>query len=128
MFDLEFVIFDKNKPISHIQRKIRNDLFNIDLHKILENIYRDDKDFKYLYKCEPAISTKDEKKQLRCSLNKFLNSSLEFSHSIYFDQNESEKNNYFTLEELKNITKKIKPALEEYLGYKINSFIYIKID
>jgi hypothetical protein len=135
-FNIKFTIFDENKPLTQKQINIRNNLIdsnNIDndMKKILKNIINlysyQSFDFKFLDRIEPSISSIDEKKQLRMNLTFLLND--KYTHSLHFSQKHSQSKEYFSLEELKNISNRIKNELEEYLHYEIDTpILYIEID
>jgi len=135
-FNIKFTIFDENKPLTQKQINIRNNLIdsnNIDndMKKILKNIINlysyTSFDFKFLDRIEPSISSIDEKKQLRMNLTFLLNE--KYPHSLHFSQKHSQSKEYFSLEELKNISNRIKNELEEYLHYEIDTpILYIEID
>ena len=92
------------------------------LKALIESSFNNDDNFQFLYRCEPAISSIDETKQLR--LENYVNCT---SHYLHFDQSHSDDN--FTIEELIYISNKIKNGLEELLHYEIDEpIIYIGVD
>ena len=53
----------------------------------------------------------------------------QYQNSLHFEQTHSAFKKYFTIEELKYISNRIKIGLEDYLHYKIdNPIIYIEVD
>ena len=95
----------------------------------MKELFENDEKYKWLNRAEPAISSFDEKKQLRLSFDTPHEKCKKYQHSIHFNQYHSTVNEYFTMEELKYITDKIKLGLEEYLHYEIdNPIIYIETD
>jgi hypothetical protein len=98
-----------------------------DMKKILKNSIIDFNEYKFLDRVEPSISSIDEKKQMRMKLTFILNN--KYPHSLHFSQQYSQCNEYFSIEELKNISNRIKNELEEYLHYEIDTpILYIEID
>ena len=132
-FNLKFTIFDEDKPLTQKQIKIRNNLIDMnnidnDMKKILKKSTIDFNEYKFLDRVEPSISSIDEKKQLRMKLSYIL-AKNKYAHSLHFTQNHSQCKEYFSIEELKNISNRIKNELEEYLHYEIDSpILYIEID
>lgn len=128
-FNLKFTIFDENKPLTKKQINLMNkmiEFWNIDsdIKKILKKSMDELDGYKFLDRVEPSISTIDEKKQLRL---KYMNSyDYKHSYSIHFRQRYTDE--YFSIDELKTISKSIKKNLEEYLHYGISSFLYIEIE
>lgn len=121
-FSVEFQIFDKNQTLSDKEIKIRNDLLYEGMLKIivqnaLKTLDPNNCKIKYLERFEAVISSVDETKQLRSS---FYGSKQTKDHCIYFHQNHSSCQQYFTDKELIDIIMSIKSALEQYLGYSIN--------
>jgi hypothetical protein len=125
-FSVEFNIFYKNMVIDQkaidIMNKLKTGFHMKDciLKRIIsysvENLGHK---YKVFDRLEPSISSIDEKKQLRLATDK-----LEYKNSIYFNQTGSE---YFTIEELKDISQKVKEELEEYLKFEIfEPIIYIE--
>ena len=130
-FNIKFTIFDEDKNLSQKQIKIRNHLIDMnnidnDMKKILKNSIIDFNEYKFLDRVEPSISSIDEKKQLRMKLSYIVNN--KYLHSLHFSQKHSQCKEYFSIEELKNISNRIKNELEEYLHYEIDTFLYIEID
>lgn len=119
-YSIKFIIFDEIKKVTKKQLKIREKLCDTDLKIILENVVKEFPDkYKILVRYEPAISSLDEKKQLRMDFSSMLNQFEKYSNSLIFDQNHSLCKEYFTIEELKTISLKIKKELEDYLNYEI---------
>jgi hypothetical protein len=131
-FNIKFSIFDENKPLTQKQIKIRNKLIDMnnidnDMKKILKKSIIDFNEYKFLDRVEPSISSIDEKKQLRMKLSCILNNKC--PHSLHFSQQHSQCKEYLSIEELKNISNRIKNELEEYLHYEIDTpILYIEID
>ena len=131
-FNIKFTIFDEDKPLTQKQIKIRNNLIDMnnidnDMKKILKNSIIDFNEYKFLDRIEPSISSIDEKKQLRMKLSYISNN--QYPHSLHFSQNHSQRKEYFSMEELKNISNRIKNELEEYLHYKMDTpILYIETD
>ena len=129
-FNIKFTIFNEVKPLTKKQIQIKNKLIDMnnkdnDMKKILKYAISELNDYKFLDRIEPSISNIDETKQLRMSLHHCFNRK-EYQHSLIFDQYQGKE--YFSIEELKIITKSIKNELEEYLHYEIDTFLYIEID
>ena len=131
-FNIKFTIFDEDKPLTQKQIKIRNNLIDMnnidnDIKKILKNSIIDFNEYKFLDRAEPSISSIDEKKQLRMKLSQIVNN--KYPHSLHFSQKHSQCKEYFSIEELKNISNRIKNELEEYLHYEIDTpILYIETD
>ena len=130
-FKIKFTIFDETKPLTKKQIKIKNNLIDMkndmnDMKKILKNVISGLNDVKFLDRFEPSICSLDEKKQLRMS---FCYQDKKYQHSIHFNQDHSLCKEYFSIEELKNISNKINIELEEYLHTDIwIPILYIEID
>lgn len=126
-FSVKFKIF-YSYPLTKKELNLRQKLCE-DFHSILKTIVADLSDkYKYLERCEPSISSLDEKKQLRMDFSSMFNQDNTESCYIRFDQKHSCCKEYFSLEELKVLCQRIKKELEEnYLPYEINEpilFIY----
>jgi hypothetical protein len=64
---------------------------------------------------------------LRLSIDTLHLESKKYQHSINFNQNHSSSKEYFTMEELKYISSKIKIGLQIFLHYEIDEpIIYIQ--
>lgn len=130
-FNIKFTIFDEDKPLTQDQIKIRNKLIDTknidnDMKKILKNTINSYSypsfDFSFLDRVEPSISSIDEKKQLRLTPNTN-------QYSLHFNQHHSQCKEYFSIEELKNISNRIKNELQEYLHYEIDTpILYVETD
>ena len=126
-FNIKFSIFDEDKPLTKDQIKIRNKLIDMknidnDMKKILKNSIIDFNEYKFLDRVEPSISSIDEKKQLRLTPNTN-------QYSLHFNQHHSQCKEYFSIEELKNISNRIKNELQEYLHYEIDTpILYVETD
>jgi hypothetical protein len=126
-FNIKFTIFDENKPLTKKQIQLRNKLIDInnsdnDIKKILKNAITGLNDYKFLDRLEPSICSVDEKKQLRLTFT-------QSKHSLHFNQHHSSCKEYFSIEELKIFTNKVKNELEEYLHYEIDMpILYIELD
>ncbi len=126
-FNVEFIIFDKKEEVSQEQEEIRTQLIWDDLRDIVKEIFNDDNHYKWLDRVEASVSSTDETKQLRLAMDSFHTDMKQFQHSIIFNQNHYSSTEYFTIEELKYISGKIKNGLEEFLRYEINDpIIYIE--
>ena len=126
-FNIKFTIFDENKPLTKPQIVIMQNLvdaFDNDLKKILKYSITDLPDFKFLDRCEPAISNIDETKQLRLTWTH----QNTYKHSLHFNQCHELCTEYFSIEELKNISNRIKTELEEYLHHEIYTVLYVDVD
>ena len=64
-FSIDFQVFNIHKPLSKKDKIIKHNLINGDLHDILIEAVENIPGWKYLKHTEPAISSLDEKKQLR---------------------------------------------------------------
>lgn len=124
-FKVKFIIFDPIKKLSKKQQDLRHSMMCEDiLNDILKDEFKDDLNYKYLDRAEASISSIDETKQLRLMLNYFVPDN---DYSLCFHQNSGLQ--YFTFEELKYISMKIKNRLEIYLKYEIDvPIIYISAD
>ena len=129
-FNIKFTIFDENQPLTKKQIQIRNKLVDMnnednDMKKILKYAITGLNDYKFLDRVEPSISSIDEKKQLRLTMS----SSDQYKYSLYFNQRHSSCKEYLSIEELKNISTRIKNELDEYLHYDIGMpILYIELD
>jgi hypothetical protein len=124
-FNIKFTIFDENQPLTKKQIQIRNNLSNDDMKQILKNAIIGLNDYKFLDRVEPSISSIDETKQLRLAWSQ----SDQYKYSLYFNQRHSCCKEYFSIEELKNISNRIKNELDEYLHYDIGMpILYIELD
>lgn len=111
-FSLEFIIF--RGELSKKQKDIYDKLIwrsSNDFKLILSNLEIDN--IKLLDRYEPSISSLDEKKQLRLDISGPTRS----DYRVIFNQEHSSSKEYFSIDELKIIAKKIKNELVEYLGY-----------
>lgn len=128
-FNIEFVIFDENKEITKNQTKLKKKLIWDDLRDIIKEIFNNDNNYKWLDRIEAAVSSNDEKRQLRLPICTSKIECKKYQHSIHFNQNHTASKEYFTMEELKYISGKIKNGLEVFLHYEINEpIIYINVD
>jgi hypothetical protein len=127
-FSVEFNIFYKNMVIDKkaidIMNKLKTGFHTKDsiLKRIISySVENLGTKYKLFDRLEPSISSIDEKKQLRLAIDI---DKLKYNNSIYFNQTGSE---YFTIEELKDISQKVKEELEEYLRFEIfEPIIYIE--
>ena len=127
-FSVKFKIF-YYYPLTKKDLNLRQKLCE-DFHSILKTIVIDFSDkYKYLERCEPSISSLDEKKQLRMDFTSMLNQDKTQSCYLEFNQRQS-YGEYFSMEELKLICQRIKQELEEkYLSYEIEEpILFIHID
>jgi len=125
-FGVKFKIFNIY-PLTKKELNIREKLCE-KFHNIFKTIVIDLSDkYKYLERFEPAISSLDERKQLRMNITSLLNQDKTESCYLEFNQRQN-AGEYFSLEELKFICQRIKQELEEnYLTYEIQEpmvFIY----
>jgi hypothetical protein len=128
-FKIEFIVFDENKELSQKQKEIKKQIIWDELRVIIKNVFNNDNNYKWLDRMEASVSSNDEKKQLRLSIDTLHVESKKYQHSIFFNQNHSCSKEYFTMEELKYISGKIKNGLEDFLHYKIDEpIIYIEMD
>ena len=128
-FNIEFVIFDENKEVSVSQKETRKQLIWENLRYIIKKAFNDDIHYNFLDRVEASVSSNDKKKQLRLSIDTLHIESKKYQHSIHFNQKHSSSKEYFTMEELKHISSKIKIGLEDFLHYEIDEPIfYIKMD
>lgn len=98
-FSVKFKIF-YSYPLTKKELNMRERICE-DFHSILKTIVSEFSDkYKYLERCEPSISSLDEKKQLRMSFTSMLNQDTTESCYLVFDQKQS-YGEYFSLEELK---------------------------
>lgn len=130
-FCVEFTIFDENLPITKKQMATKDKLVTTnhpqnDLKRLLQLAVVDSPDIKFLDRLEPAVSSLDEKKQLRMYL--FENKQNRYQHSIHFTQQQSQCKEYFSLEELKDIATRVRRELQDYLGYEIDVLIYVDLE
>jgi len=123
-FLIEFQIFNPSHALTDEQKKIKLSLEE-DLENILKQAIKDIPEYKYLLRCEPAISSLDEKKQIRFDIYNYVYMTKKSEHSIYLNQYQSTE--YLSADELYHVSKNIQVALEGYLGYSINKPI-ISID
>jgi hypothetical protein len=123
-FNIKFVIFDENNDLTRDQKGIRIKLVDNDIEKILKYAISTLNEYKFLDRVEPAISSIDEKKQLRLELE--FDRQRSKPHSLIFHQRQSVE--CLSIEELKIISNKIKNEIEEYLHYGIDTIIFIDID
>ena len=117
-FEIEFILFNKNLPITQKQKKLRNELIE-KLKLILEISMEKFRNYKLLDRSEPTISTQDEKKQLRFSWDTAHLKYDKYIHSLYFHQRHSACIEYFTMDELKEIAESLQKQLGCYLGYDL---------
>ena len=91
-FKIKFTIFDENKVVSKKKQKLKQNIMDYGLKDLIKSSFNNDDNFQFLNRCEPAISSIDENKQLRLE-----NSFNCISHYLHFDQSHSDDN--FTIEE-----------------------------
>ena len=124
-FNIKFIIFDENKDLTSKQKNVRMNLVDVDMRKILEYAISELNEYKLLDRAEPAISSIDEKKQLRLELECGTPIRAK-QHSLIFRQHHSQE--FLSIEELKTISNKIKNEIEEYLHYSIDSLIFLELE
>jgi hypothetical protein len=128
-FNVKFIIFDENKPVTDKQKTLRKTIIYDKLREILQNVFKNDENYKFLDRVEASVSSIDENKQLRLRFDSLHINLNQYHHSLHFVQTHSGCKKKFTIEELKYISNRIKIGLEDYLNYKIdNPIIYIEVD
>ena len=128
-FNVKFIIFDENNPVTERQKILRKTIIYDKLREIIQKVFNNDENYKFLDRVEASISSIDENKQLRLRFDTPHINLNQYHHSLHFHQNHSCCKKNFTIEELKYISNKIKIGLEDYLNYKIdNPIIYIEVD
>ena len=126
-FKIKFTIFEECKEVSQKQKEIKKELMWDKLRVIIRDVFNNDNNYKWLNRAEASVSSNDETKQLRLSIDSALIESVIEPHSIIFNQYHS--SGTFTMEELKYISVKIKNGLENFLHYEINDPIfYLELD
>ena len=130
-YNIKFSIFSGNKGQTKEQIKIiiakltDESNFDNDLKKILKRSIAGLTDYKFLDRYEPAISSFDERKQIRLTWR----GPNKYEHSLHFNQLHSQSKEYFSIDELKTITNRIKTELEEYLMFEIDTpILYVAVD
>jgi hypothetical protein len=117
-FKIKFIIVDENKELTIKQNLLKH------FRQILKELFNNDQNYKFLDRVEASVSSIDENKQLRLTMDIHHN-----FHSLIFHQRHSSVKEYFKIEELKYISEKIQIGLEDFLRYKIDSpIIYIETD
>lgn len=112
-FKLEFRIFEENKKLSYSEFQLKKNLRD-DLHKIIEDVFKDDQEIKYLPKPETTIYyCKGKYKYPRLSSSGVL----EDNHCLYFKQ--IKHHDYFSFDKIRITGEKIKLGLEKYLGFGV---------
>jgi hypothetical protein len=134
-FNIDFQVFNIHKPLSEKDKIIKHNLINYDLHDILIEAVENIPGWKYLKRSEPAISSLDEKKQLRLDESQIFYTlgqkhlwKPRYDHSIILIQNHVINDNLLTIDELKLIANKIQNRLEAHLGYGIFKKLFCEID
>ena len=134
-FSIDFQVFNPLKPLSKKDKIIKHNLINDDLHNILIESVENIPGWKYLKRCEPAISSSDEKKQLRLDQSQIYYTKGQkhlwkprYDHSIILNQDHVKDDSLLTIDELKLISNKIQNRLESYLGYGIFKKLFCEID
>ncbi len=124
LFNIEFIIFNQNEIITKTDKKIKDKLITDDLLQILSFAIKDLQNYKILDCIEPSISSIDENIQLRL---RYLSKEYDMNkHSLFFYQNNKE-GHYFEIDELIEISKRIRKELECYLHYTIEVNIQLDI-
>ncbi len=118
-FEIEFILFNKNVPITQKQKELRNELIG-KLKIIIEISMEKFRNYKLLNRAEPSISTQDERKQLRFSWDTSHLKCDKYIHSLYFHQRHSASIEYFTMDELKEIAESLNKQFGCYLGYDLD--------
>jgi hypothetical protein len=128
-FNVKFIIFDENKQVTDTQKTLRKTIIYDKLREILQKVFKNDENYKFLDRVEASVSSIDENKQLRLRFDTLHINSNQYQHFLHFVQTHSGCKKKFTIEELKYISNRIKIGLEDYLNYKIdNPIIYIEVD
>jgi hypothetical protein len=134
-FSIDFQVFNIHKPLSENDKIIKHNLINGDLHDILIEAVENIPGWKYLKRVEPAISSLDEKKQLRLDQSQIYYTKGQkhlweprYEHSIILNQDHAKDDSLLTIDELKLIANKIQNRLESYLGYGIFKKLFCEID
>jgi hypothetical protein len=134
-FNIDFQVFNIHKPLSEKDKIIKHNLINGDLHDILIEAVENIPGWKYLKRSEPAISSLDEKKQLRLDESQIFYTKGQkhlwkprYDHSIILTQNHVINDNLLTIDELKLIANKIQNRLEAHLGYGIFKKLFCEIN
>ena len=122
-FNIKFEIFDENKETTKKQRELRKKLIKDDMINIIKSLFDNDDNYKWLDRVEASVSSNDKKKQLRLSIDTFHIENKNYQHSIHFNQQHSCSKEYFSIDELKYISSKIKFGLESFLHYKVFMFM-----
>ena len=128
-FSIKFFIFNEHENTTKKQNELRKSMIVGEILKnMLKNAFVNDNNYKFLDRVEPSISSIDEKKQLRLRIDSNHKESRQYQHSLHFHQEHCARKEYFSIDELKYISHKIKIELEEFLNYEIDdSIIYIEI-
>ena len=125
--EIEFVLFDKINAVTPSQKEIKERLFDgDDLKNVIKRAIKYLPSYELLKRVEPGLSSPDEQMQLRLDDDTIHRILPKYQHSLYFHQHYCKK--YFTMEQLIDISKKIKTQLEKYLGYEIDTNLIMCID
>jgi hypothetical protein len=117
-YRIKFTIFNPSKKLTKKQKDIKYDMIMEDSLKIILQTVFD--------RAEPSICSINEKKQLRLSCGTYYLTGEEHQHYLHFNQSSSFE--YFTIEELRCISYKIKNGLEEFLHHEIDTpVLYIEL-
>jgi hypothetical protein len=134
-FSIDFQVFNIHKTLSKKDEVIKHNLINGDLHDILIEAVENIPGWKYLKRTEPAISSLDEKKQLRLDQSQIYYTKGQkhlwkprYDHSIILNQDHVTDDYLLTIDELKLIANKIQNRLEAYLSYGIFKKLFCEID
>jgi hypothetical protein len=126
-FNIKIVIFDENKELLKKQKEIRKELIMDNMRYIFKELFNKDTNYKWLDRMEASVSSIDENKQLRLRFDTSHNENKKYQYSLHFHQKHTGSKEYFTIEELKYISDKIKIGLETFLHYEIDEpIIYIQ--
>jgi hypothetical protein len=121
-FKLKVTLFDESKNITKKQEILRTSIIYNELGEIFREIFGNDNNYKFIDRAEATVSSIDNNKQLRLRFD----DQKKYNHSLHFYQ-DNENKEYFTFEELKYISIKIRNGLERFLHYKIDEpIIYIE--
>jgi hypothetical protein len=126
-FNIKFVLFDESKEVSQNEKEIRKNLIYNNFRYIIKEVFDNDANYKWLDRTEASVSSIDENKQLRLRFDTLHNENKKYQYSLHFHQIHTGSKEYFTIEELKYISDKIKIGLETFLHYEIDfPTIYIE--
>ena len=88
-FNVKFIIFDENNPVTERQKNLRKTIIYDKLREILQKVFNNDENYKFLYRVEASVSSIDENKQLRLRFDTPNINLNQYQHSLHFSQNHS---------------------------------------